>query len=104
MEQQYTDEQLEQDIQRKRLNAPRVTPQMINDKIVGAHYYVFPNTTLTVCAIELENGFLVVGYSAAASLDNFDSEIGRKLAYQHAYDQIWALEGYLLRQQIHEGV
>lgn len=34
-------------------------------------YYVFPGTTLTVCALTLRNGFQVVGESAAASPENF---------------------------------
>ena len=99
---QYTDEQLEHDVAAKGLTAPRVTPDSIEATIVTSHFHRFPGTALTVCAIELVNGFLVVGHSAAASPENFDAEIGRKLAYQDAHDKIWALEGYLLRQRLHE--
>jgi N4 Gp49/Sf6 Gp66 family protein len=99
---QYTDEALEDEIQRKGKTAPRVTSDQIDAKIVKAHYYRFPDTTLTVCALELENGFLVVGHSAAASPENFDAEIGQRLARDNARSKIWALEGYLLRQKRHE--
>jgi hypothetical protein len=61
---------------------------------------VFPNTTLTVCALTLKNGFHVVGESAAASPENFDQEIGRKIARDNARSKIWALEGYLLRSKL----
>jgi len=101
---QYTDEELEREIQAKGKTAPRVTAQQIDDKIIAVHHHRFPNTTLTVCAIELENGYLVVGHSASASPENFDREIGEKLAYDHARSQIWQLEGYLLREKQFQGV
>ena len=99
---QYTDEMLEQDVQVKGLTAPRITPEGISDKIVGEHYHRVPGTTVTICMLTLENGYHVIGHSAAASPEKFEEAIGRKLAWQHAHDKIWALEGYLLRQRIHE--
>lgn len=95
------DEQaIEEEIQRKRLNAPRLNPQHIDNTIMAEAFYVFPGTTLTVCALTLRNGFQVVGESAAASPENFDQEIGRKIARDNARNKIWALEGYLLRSQL----
>jgi len=91
---------IEKEIQEKGLNAPRLTPDHIDKQIVGAQYYVFPGTTLTVCALTLQNGFHVVGESAAASPTNFDQEIGRKIARENARSKIWALEGYLLRSKL----
>ncbi len=99
---QYTDEQLHVDIEASGHTAPRVTPEHIDGKISGAKYWNPDGTSLTVCVLTLENGFQVVGYSASASVDNFDAEIGRKLAYDKAREHVWALEGYLLRQQLHE--
>ncbi len=95
------DEQaIEQEIQDKGLNAPRLTPQHIDDTILAEQFYVFPGTTLTVCALTLRNGFHVVGESAAASPENFDEEIGKKIARDNARNKIWAFEGYLLRQRL----
>ncbi len=91
---------IEQEIQEKGLNAPRLTPASIDAVIVGEDYYVFPGTTLTVCCLKLKNGFLVTGESAAASPENFDVEIGRKIARSNARDKIWSLEGYLLRERL----
>ncbi|MGF7008123.1 Gp49 family protein [Aminobacter sp. BE322] len=99
------DEQaLEAELQRKNLNAPRLTPDHIDGQIVDAAYHVFPGTTLTVCALTLRNGFHVIGESAAASPANFDAEIGRKIAFDNARNKIWALEGYLLRTRLSETV
>lgn len=102
MTSQYTDADLERDVADKGLTAPRVTPDSIDAKIHGAYYHQFTGTTVTVCLLRLVNGFCVVGHSAAASPENFDREIGRRLARQHAVNQIWELEGYLLRQLLHE--
>ena len=91
---------VELEIQAKNLNAPRLTPEDIDAVIAGEDYYVFPGTTLTVCCLKLENGFVVTGESAAASPENFDAEIGKKIARSNARDKIWALEGYLLRDYL----
>lgn len=91
---------IESEIQRKGLNAPRLTPQLIDETIVAEAYHVFPGTTLTVCALTLRNGFQVTGESAAASPTNFDAEIGRKIARDNARNKIWQLEGYLLREHL----
>jgi hypothetical protein len=98
-----TENELETEIQEKGLNAPRLTPDLIDAAIASEQYHVFPGTPLTVCCLTLQNGYCVTGESAAASPTNFDEEIGRKIARQNARDKIWALEGYLLRQRIHEG-
>lgn len=97
------DEQaIEKEIQAKGLNAPRLTPDHIDAQIASEAFHVFPGTTLTVCALTLKNGFQVVGHSAAASPENFDKDIGRKIARENARQKIWPLEGYLLRSQLHE--
>lgn len=97
-----TELEIEQEIQDKGLNAPRLTPADIDNAIVGEDYYVFPKTTFTVCLLTLKNGFNVSGESAAASLENFDAEIGRKVAKDNARNKIWSLEGYLLKQKLFE--
>ena len=98
-----TEREIEQEIQAKGLTAARITPAGVDAKITAEQYHVFPGTTLTVCCLILENGFTVTGQSAAASPQNFDAEIGRKVARADAREKIWQLEGYLLRQRLHEG-
>ena len=95
--------EVEQDIQKKGLNAPRLTPEYINDRIVGQAYHVFPDTSLTVCCLTLMNGFTVTGESACASPENFDEQLGRKIAYDNARNKIWMLEGYLLKDKLSAG-
>ena len=91
---------IEAEIQAKGLNAPRLTPALIDATILAEQFYVFPGTTLTICALTLRNGFHVVGESAAASPENFDTEIGKKIARDNARNKIWALEGYALRNKL----
>lgn len=94
--------EIEQEIQDKGLNAPRLTPQCIDDVIVDEQYHVFDGTTQTVCCLTLINGFTVIGESAAASPENFDKDIGRKVARDDARNKIWPLEGYLLRDKLYK--
>ncbi len=93
---------IEAEIKQKGLNAPRLTPTDIDGAILAEQYHVFPGTTLTVCCLTLRNGFTVTGESAAASPENFDTEIGRKIARENARNKIWPLEGYRLRQSLFE--
>jgi hypothetical protein len=92
---------IEKEIQDKNLNAPRLNPGHIEMAIVCEAYHVFEGTTLTVCCLTLRNGYNVVGTSAAASLANFDEELGRKIARSDAREKIWELEGYLLKQRLY---
>lgn len=94
------DQQIEKEIQEKGLTAPRITPEIIESKIISEQYHVFPNTTFTSCLLTLENGFTVHGESACASPENFDAELGRKIARDNAKNKIWMLEGYVLRENI----
>lgn len=95
-----SDQTVEQEIQAKGLIAPRVTPQRIDQVIVAQDYHVFPGTTLTICCLTLANGFAVTGESACASPENFDVQLGRKIARDNAKQKIWTLEGYALRERL----
>ena len=57
---------------------------------------------LTFCVLVLRNGFTVTGESACASPENFDAELGRKIARQNAINKVWPLMGYALKQKLHE--
>ena len=117
-----TEQSIEQEIQDKGLTAPRITPDHIESVIKGEFYFtagdgVFgasghrPNSVragtalglLTFCVLTLQNGFTVTGESACASPENFDAEIGRKIARENAREKIWLLEGYLLKQRLFKG-
>ncbi len=113
------EKQIEQEIQDKGLNAPRLTPDLIDSKIKAIRYVsgdVEPayahedyfakedkNTAcLTICILTLENGFTVTGESACASPENFNKKIGQKIAYGNAREKIWELEGYILKEQLYQ--
>ena len=93
---------IEQEIQDKNLNAPRLTPADIDAAIVSKAFHVFPGTAVTVCCLVLANGFKVIGYSSAVSIENFDIEIGQKIAFENARQKVWELEGYLLKQRLYQ--
>ena len=120
-----TDETIEQEIQIKGLTAPRITPADIEANIRSEHYFTasagvvasLPKGAtdddinaipvvlgfLTFCVLVLKNGFTVTGESACASPENFDAEIGRKIARQNAVQKIWPLMGYELRSKLSNG-
>ena len=93
---------IEQEIVNKGLTAPRITPDRIDEVIAKMDSHVFKGSQLTVVCLTLNNGFTVTGESACASPENFDAEIGMKIALENAKQKIWALEGYLLKQKLHE--
>jgi len=113
-----TDQQIEQEIQDKCLTAPRVTPADIEANIVDEVYFTAADgmngtsdadcsmasydalKLLTFCVLVLRNGFTVTGESACASPENFNAEIGRKIARENAVQKIWPLMGYELRSKL----
>ncbi len=80
--------------------APRVSLESMEAKIVDTAYWQPLGTTLTVCVMQMQNGFYVVGESASASPENFDAELGKKFAYENAIRKLWQLEGYALRDRL----
>jgi len=97
-----TELEIEKEIQAKGLNATRLTPDLIESKIVKEEYHLLTEV-LTVCVLTLENGFTVTGESACVSPANYNKEIGDRIARDNAKEKIWVLEGYLLKQKLFEG-
>lgn len=119
---------IEKEIQAKGLTAPRITPADIEANIASEHCFTAwegaqlaywgdsdpedpkpeegepakdgPLSLLTFCVLVLRNGFTVTGESACASPENFDAELGRKIARQNAVAKIWPLMGYELRSKL----
>ena len=107
--------------------APRITPDDIESNIVSEHYFTARDgrrgaiqdgtyvgrerptfgeadlvrlDLLTFCVLILRNGFMVTGESACASPENFDAEVGRKIARENAIGKIRPLMGYELRTKL----
>lgn len=115
-------DQTQQEIEVKGLTAPRVTPADIEAEIASEHYFTaldgvmyetgsidgnytrvadhVPLGLLTFCVLVLRSGFTVTGESACASPENFDAEIGRKIARQNAVAKVWPLLGFRLRDRL----
>ena len=121
------DNSIEKEIQSKGKTAARITPADIEANIASEHYFTARDgrrgaladgtyvgrekpqmddadlaslDLLTFCVLVLRNGFTVTGESACASPENFDAEIGRKIARQNAVNNIWPLMGYELRTKL----
>lgn len=113
------DQEIEREIQAKGKTAPRITPTDIEMNIESEHYFTaadgaigenrlgsnptyIPSSLnlLTICVLVLKNGFAVTGESACASPENFDVEIGRKIARECAIEKMWPLMGYELRSKL----
>ena len=107
------DQEIEKEIKDKGLTAPRVTLQQIEDSISEEYCFTAAKALhgtpgessqacklLTFCVLVLKNGFTVTGESACASPENFNQELGAKIAREHAKQKIWPLLGYSLREKL----
>lgn len=116
------DKAIEQEIQAKGLTAPRVTPGDIEANIGTEFYFTAGEgvlgasqmgtkpagrsdslNRLTFCVLVMKNGFTVTGESACASPENFDAELGKKIARTNAIAKVWPLMGYELRSKLDAG-
>ena len=94
------EQNIENEIESKGLNAPRLTPESIDSVIIRATFTVLPSGKVIVCELTLKNGFTVRGEASTVSRENFDHEIGQKISRENARKQIWQLEGYLLQEKL----
>ena len=91
--------EIEKEIQKKGLNAPRLTPTDIDAVIKGETFTTLPSGKCVICELTLNNGFTVRGESACVSVKNFDQDIGDDIAFKNARQKVWQLEGYLLQER-----
>ena len=91
---------LEREIQAKADKAPRVKPADVKAEIVGETFTLLPSGRVTVCELTLKNGFTVRGESAVVFIENFNEEIGRKVARENAEKEVWQLLGFRLRDEL----
>lgn len=75
-----------------------VTKEKIEAKIKEVDY--LQRGVHTICYLTLQNGFTVTGQSACAHPENYNEELGRKIAYDNAFREVWSLEGYLLKEKL----
>lgn len=95
-----------------------VTKEELNANIASVHYFTAADGVagsrdgvhlpedprslglLTFCVLVLRNGFTVTGESACVSPENFNQGIGQRIAYENAWNKIWPLMGYALKDRL----
>lgn len=90
-----TDQELETKLTQS--PAPRVTKEQMQARIASTSYTRI-GETLTHASIKLDNGYLVTGESACVNPANYNQEIGEKIAYDNAFNKLWALFGFQLAE------
>ncbi len=99
-----SDEALEKKIEQLKPTGPRLTSAHIQAVILDEIYTRIEGTCVTVCTLKLRNGYTVVGVNnGPVSPENFNQELGCEYAYKEAFEKIWTLEGYLLREFLADG-
>lgn len=72
-----------------------ISRKLVNTEDLGAL------ERLSICILVLHNGWTVIGKSAPASAENFNAELGKRLAYEDCIRQLWPLMGFALREKLH---
>ena len=92
------------------LTAPKVVSIEVENEIVNEYYqnagravhaaYGSPLHNVTLCFLQLRNGFVVIGKSACVVAANFNEDIGRQLAREDAVKQVWPFLGFRLADSL----
>jgi hypothetical protein len=82
--------------------APRVTIDSMTARIADVTYTRLTGGTMTICQITIDNGFVVIGESACVNPENYNQVIGEKIAYNHAFNKLWPLFGFLLAETLYQ--
>jgi hypothetical protein len=101
----------------------RVTAQDVEDNVASEHYFIASDAAqgersvhvckeggwllgrmqqLTLCVLQLRNGFTVTGESICADAEQFDAAAGRAYARTKAVEKAWEVMAYERRQRLHE--
>ncbi|WP_417244397.1 Gp49 family protein [Celeribacter sp.] len=80
----------------------RITPELIESRIVDTQYISVPRTTLTICVLTLDTGYTVTGESACVDPANYDMMLGRQYAREQAVEKLWPLLGFALAEKRYE--
>lgn len=78
-----------------------ITKEHLKGLIVGEEYRKMGIKT-TICVLTLKSGFEVVGTSACQNPYDFDFELGKKYAYDVAFEKLWEYEAYKQQSLIKE--
>src|SRR3954452_17408511 len=78
--------------------AERVTKEYMESRIANTAFTRL-GETVTHCRIVLDNGFSASGESACVNPENYNQQIGEKIAYDNAFRQLWPLFGFLLAEK-----
>ena len=76
----------------------KITKEFL-ESLIAQVIYTMQGRKTTVCVIVLKNKFEIVGSSACVDPADFDEEVGRKQAYDNAFEKMWELEGYRLQAE-----
>jgi hypothetical protein len=79
-----------------------LTPEYINSRIKSVEYWAVAGTTTIVCALVLQNDFVVTGKATVDSRKSFYETIVKRMAYEDAKQKIWKLEYYLLKDKLNK--
>lgn len=81
--------------------AHKLIPQDLEAAIAAEYYHQFSGTTITVCALVLRNGYVVVGESTPTDSSAYNHEKGKQVARSHAFSKMWPLLGYQMREDLY---
>lgn len=71
--------------------------------LIDKEEYARFGETCTVCALTLKSGYTVIGKSGCIDSKQFDENIGRKIAFDNAINELWALHGYHIKNTLLQG-
>lgn len=81
----------------------KVTAQDVTDAIERFDYQRVEGTGVTICVATLRNGATVVGHNhGPIDSAEFNQQTAEKLSKEMAFQKVWELENYLLRQRHYE--
>lgn len=79
-------------------SAERITKEYMESRVDSTSFTKIGDT-LTHCRLVLDNGFSVTGESACVNVENYNKEIGERIAYDNAFRNLWQLFGFLLAEK-----
>lgn len=94
--------QTKQNKKETKMSNYKVTKEMVEEQVVDKTFTLLPSGKKMICELTLKNGFTVTGEAGVVDKENFVQEVGERISYQRALDNVWPLLGYEMQSKLHE--
>ena len=77
----------------------KLTKEYLESQIKDVQYIETVPNKCVHCVITVHNGYTFHGDAGVIDSTNFDLSIGKKVAYDNAFEKMWSIYGFIIQEK-----